>query len=443
MKRLAFLASLLFSVSLLAQEGPVISSAIIAIDRNNDLPEAKKYIDKADEIISAKPEGEVREKDMSKFYYYKGLINYRIHQSDKEEIQALEDNALDKALDGFTNLLAYEEKVDRERYSDEARDQLLFVVNDLARRAIGKSQEQDFKGAYDDFLYVYELKKQPPIETMDTTMLYNAAVMAQNAKMYDKALDINQQLLDLGYKGVTYSATNVETGETTVFPNKRTMDLSVKKGAYKDPKAEGDITSDLYVTIAGLAIQTGDTARYEKMVTEGRKKFPQNEALLRSELRILLETEQYDKALKNLDQAVQTAEGQDKVVMYYNKGVILQTEMERTNEALVAYKNALELDSNYSDALYMSSIIYIDSANAIGKRMNDLPLSATTKYKKMEKEQKSVFEEALPYLERAYKTNPEDPQVMTALSQVYRALRMNEKFMEMQEKIKAMPKAEE
>jgi tetratricopeptide (TPR) repeat protein len=427
MKKIVFLAIGLLSFSAIAQEGPVISSAIIAIDRNKELAEAKKFIDEAAEIVSAKPIGEIKEKDLSKFYYYQGLINYRVYLSENEALKASDPKVLDKALEGFTNLLEFEQKVDRERYTKQAKEQLQYVANDIAKRAIAASKAEDYAAAYDDFLKTYEIKKSPVVGILDTAMLYNAAIMAQNAKMYDKALEIYQDLNGLGYKGVTYSAKNAETGEEAVFPNKRMMENMVNSGKFVEPKAEGDLRPDIMVSISNLALADGDTALYETTVAKGREMFPENKSLIQSELAIYFTKKQYDKALGILDLAIDNSEGEQKVVMYYNKGVILQNEMKRTTEALAAYDEALKLDSTYSDANYMSSIIYIDSANAISDQMNELPLNATTKYEKLKKQQKKVFEVALPYLERAYASSPEDQQVIRALRQVYRQLRMFEK----------------
>lgn len=424
MKKIVIVLGLMLAMPLAAQEGPKISSAIIALDRNQDLEAAKEFIAEAGEIIAAKPKSEIKSKDLAKFYYYKGIINYRIH-SGGPSLAKLEPNALSKALEAFQNLLAYEKEIDKERYSEEARAKLKLVVNDLARQAIAYSQQGEFGKAFKGFMKVYKLKQKPYIGMMDTTMLYNAAVMAQNAKMYDTALAINRQLLDLGYHGTTFSATNVETGKKTIFPSAEIMNRMVESGKFKNPEVYGDIQPQLYEAASSLALVEKDTALYNQLVTEGRKKYPKNANLLRAELQILFDKKQYDKALENLDQAI--AQNPKSVVMRYNKGVILQTEMGRKEEALEAYKKALELDSGYTDALYMTSIIYIDSANAVGKRMNALPLSASSKYEKLKKKQKTIFEEALPYLEKAYEANPDDAQVITALRQVYRALKMYEK----------------
>lgn len=427
MKRFALLATLLIGFSALAQERPIITSAIIAVDQNNDLAEAKKYIDEAAAIISTKPESEMRSKDLSKFYFYKGKINYQIYNSSDPKIKKLEPNALDKALEGFTQLLEFEKRVDDERYTDDTKPLMISVANDIAKRAYEAGQKEEYQAAYDDFMMVYELKQQDPMNTLDTNMLYNAAIMAQNTNNFEKALEINQQLMEMGYKGVTFTAVNKETGETQFFPDKRTMNIYVESGDFQDPKIEGDIRPDLYVTMSRLALANKDTALFQETVSEGRKKFPNNADLLRSELQIFLDNKEFDKALANINESVESSEGQDKVIMYYNKGVILQNEMKRYDEAIEAYNKALELDSTYSDALYMSSIIYIDSANAIGKQMNDLPLSATKKYDALKKQQSKVFEVALPYLEAAYAQSPEDKQIIAALRGVYRALGKYEK----------------
>ncbi|HBF18541.1 MAG TPA: hypothetical protein DDW81_00505, partial [Cryomorphaceae bacterium] len=282
-----------------------------------------------------------------------------------------------------------------------------------------------------DFLYTYEMKRQPPLSQTDTAMVYNAAIMAQNAKMYDKAIELNKQLIDMGYRGQTYKATDAESGQVVEFPGKKQMEFAVKSGGYSNPVIEGDVRADIYLTVTGLYLRAGDTAMYEQYVTEGRKKFPENQQLLLQELQKFFANKQYDKAMVNLDEAI--AQDPDNVIMHYNKGVILQNEMKEYDKALEAYQTALSIDSTYSDALYMSSIIFIDQANAIGKEMNALPLSANAKYKELEKRQKSIFEKALPYLERAHKFNPSDEQVTLALTQVYRALKMYDKAKALQE----------
>jgi tetratricopeptide (TPR) repeat protein len=425
MKKILLLSSLVLSTAMWAQEKPIISSAVIAIDRNNDVKTAKEYIDEAEKIITGKPLSEIKSKDLAKFYFYKGKINYRVSASEDEAIQAMDSMALDKSLVGYEKLLKLEEETGRDRYTEDAQQQFQILANDIARRGIEANRAKRWKEAYDDFMKTYELKQNPAIGMTDTNMLFNAAIMAQSGEMFQESIDIYNQLIEMGYKGVTFKAVNVETGDTAIFPSKTQMDRMVKIEKFKSPMVEGDIRASLYQSLIFLYSKKENKEMYAKTIEVGRSKFPENTALLKAELQIFFDNKEYDKALANLDEAI--AQDPRNVVMYYNKGVILQTELNRLAAAIEAYQSALEIDSTYSDALYMTSIIYIDSANAIGKKMNELPLNANKKYKAFEKDQKAVFAAALPYLEKARKSNPTDSQVKNALMQVYRALKMYDK----------------
>jgi len=425
MKKIILFASLVLSTAMWAQEKPIISSAVIAIDRNNDVNSAKEYIDEAEKLIAGKPLSEIKSKDLAKFYFYQGKINYRVSSSNDEAIKSLDLNALDKSLEGYEKLLKLEKETGNTRYTEEAQQQFQILANDIARRGIVANTEKRWREAYDDFIKTYELKLNPAIGLTDTNMLFNAAIMAQSGEMFQESINIYKNLIAINYKGVTFRAIDAEKGDTIIFPSKSQMELGVKLGKYQSPMVDGDIRASLYQSLIYLYSRTEDTENYAATVAEGRAKFPQNTALLKAELQIFFDNKEYDKALANLDEAI--AQDPQNVVMHYNKGVILQTELKRLDAAIAAYKVALEVDSTYSDALYMTSIIYIDSANAIGKKMNALPLNANKKYKALESDQKDVFSAALPYLEKARKSNPTDAQVKNALMQVYRALKMYDK----------------
>jgi predicted alpha/beta superfamily hydrolase len=130
MKKILLLSSLVLSTAMWAQEKPIISSAVIAIDRNNDVKTAKEYIDEAEKIIAGKPLSEIKSKDLAKFYFYKGKINYRVSTSEDEAIQAMDPMALDKSLVGYEKLLKLEEETGRDRYTEDAQQQFQILAND-------------------------------------------------------------------------------------------------------------------------------------------------------------------------------------------------------------------------------------------------------------------------------------------------------------------------
>ena len=434
MRHTFLLLAAVFGFSLAAQEGPKITSAVIAADRN-DLAEAKSYIDEASQIIGTKDPSAVRSKDLAKFYYYKGLINFRITQSSDPAIKALDTEALDKAAEGFKQLLEYEQKLGKERYTEDAKQQLPYVANAYAQRGIDASGEEDFASAFMDFKRTYDLKKQFELGT-DTSMLYNAALMAQNAGNSAKAIELTNQLIEMEYKGLQYKAKNAETGEIVEFGNKKQMEFGVKSGAYTDASVEGDIRPDLYITAANLYKKQGDTAKYDEMVAAGRAKFPENESLLRAELQTFLENQDYEKALVNLNQAIE--KDPSNKLFHYIKGYIIQTETKDLEKARAAYAKAIEIDPEYIEPLYMTGLTYVEGANKITEKMNALKLNETSKYDALQKEQNAEFAKALPFFEKAHSIDATDKDTLNALKEVYYKLKKYEKAKEIQAELDAL-----
>ncbi len=431
MKRVLGILVLAISLSVSAQEGPKITSAVIAVDRNNDLGEAKKYIDEAAEIIKQKGEGAVKPKSMSKFYYYVGKINMQI--SNTPDLAAQYPNATDEAFEGYTKLIDYEERIGKKKYTKTAILDLQTVANSYAKLGIDAAGKKDYASAYTYFMKSYDLKKKPYIGVTDTTLLYNASVMAYQAENYTEALARNKQLVEFGYSGLVFSAKNSETGEVDAFGSKRQAEMAVKSGKYTDLTSDGDLRASLILTTARLSLKTGDTTAYNDYIQMGRTKFPGDEALLNEELNIYLQSEQFEKALVNLDQAI--VNDPENKLYYYIKGFIQQNSMKDIESAQLSYSKALEIDSMYLDPLYMNGLIYVEEANAIAKEMNALPLNATSKYNKLKKDQAAQFAKALPYFEKARKVSPKDKDTLTALAEVYRKLKMYEEAKQIQEEI--------
>jgi tetratricopeptide (TPR) repeat protein len=436
MKQTLVAAALLLGAGLFAQEGPKISSAIIEFDRNKDTTRAKKYIQEAADIINNKNLSEVRSKDLSKFYYYQGKINLSIAQSNNPEIKGLDANALEEAANAFEKLIDLEKKEGKERYTDGARASMFDIANAYINKGVEANAAKDFGAAYANFYKAYDFKKNNDIAT-DTTMLYNAALMAQSAKDYPNAIKTTKQLIDMKYRGVQYKATNTETGEVQEFPNRNQMMNFVQKsnGLYVDPVVEGDLRPDLYVNLANLYKTTGDTVKYDAVVAEGRTMFPGNKSLLLLELQKYLDTKQYEKAMVNLEQAM-TADPTNDLYPYL-QGYIYQTEVKDYEKAKAAYQKAIAINPDKIEPQYMSGLLFVDKANAITEKMNGLNLNEKSKYDKLQKEQQEAFKNALPYFEKAREIDPNDMDTLKALKEVYYKLKMYQEAKDVQAKIDA------
>lgn len=428
--------ALLLGAGLSAQEGPKISSAIIEFDRNNDTVRAKKYIQEAADIINNKNLSEVKSKDLGKFYFYQGKINLGIALSPIAATRNLDPQALQKAADAFQSVIALEKKEGKERYTEGAKTSMYDVSNAYVNQGIAANEAKDFKKAYENFSKAYTFKIENGIGT-DTTMLYNAALMAQSANDLPNAIKSTQQLLDMGYRGLQFKATNTATEQVQEFANRNQMMNLVKNsgGLYVDPVVEGDLRPDLYVNLANLYKKSGDTAQYDMVVSKGRLMFPANKSLLLLELQKYLDTKQYDKALVNLEQAMVTDPTNE--LYPYLQGYIYQTDVKDYDKAKAAYAKAIAMDPSKIEPQYMTGLIYVDKANAVTEVMNGLKLNEKDKYDKLQKEQQEAFKAALPFFLKAREIDPKDMDTLKALKEVYYKLKMYQEAKEVQAAIEA------
>ena len=74
----------------------------------------------------------------------------------------------------------------------------------------------------------------------DTIFLYYAASLATDGKDYDLAINRYEELMDIGYTGISeeFYATKKGTKEETKFSSKTERDLLVKKGDYVIPRSK-------------------------------------------------------------------------------------------------------------------------------------------------------------------------------------------------------------
>jgi|GEM_PF-165520 tetratricopeptide (TPR) repeat protein len=446
MKRLLLIATGFMFMSVMAQEGPSISSAILEIDRNNDLAEGKKYLDEAKELIESKGAGNIKEKNLSKFYYYEGLLNMRIAATPDEKIRSLNSNALEDAVKYYSSSIEYEAQTGKKRFSDKARFELMNCTAMMFQQAIDKSDSGDRMGAAEDFEKIYLIKKETlKLPTHDSTAFFNAAIMAEQASRdtnlsadkakaaRQKAISINEQLLVMGYKGIAFSIQDVKTGNRVTANSRVEAEAAVSTGDYADIQVAEPVTSDIYLALIRLYKADNNEEKYKETLANARKTFPNDINLINMELQDYLDAKDIEGAMKILDVAI---ENDPKNKLYhYVKGVVNFNDVKNNEAALESYDKALEIDPKYFDALYMKGLLYIGEANKFTEEMNKLNINQTKKYDALKAEQKKVFAQAKPLFEGALEVNPEDADTLRALKEVYYRLGEYEKSKEMGDRL--------
>ena len=413
-----------------AQEAPKVTSAIIAL-RGNELVEAKGFIDEATTIIDGKNQADIKEKIMSKFYYNKALIYSKIAASPDVDTKALAADANTVAAQSLLDLLQFESTAKKQLYTEEAQRESMNIAYNYLVDAGTAYEAGDYQTAYEGYMSAFEFKQNELLgmfSAVDTGLLFNAGIIAGSAGDLEKSSAAFAQCLEMGYKGITYSATDV-LGNPKQYPNKAAMEKDIKGGLATDPVVGEDVRPSVYISLINNAKKMDKMDSYNKWLTEAREAYPENKDLLDIQLQAFLDVKDYDGAMNNLNEAI--AKNPEKGIYHFVKGNIMQTEMKDLDGALAEYKAALEVEPDMSDAMYMCGLVYIDRANEITEQMNKLGLNETRKYNQLKDKQKEVFGESLGYFENAFEMKPEDMDIVRALMEVYRKVGDYQKSMDM------------
>jgi tetratricopeptide (TPR) repeat protein len=413
-----------------AQEAPKVTSAIIAL-RGNELVEAKGFIDEATTIIDGKNQADIKEKIMSKFYYNKALIYSKIAASPDAATKALSADANDVAAQSLLDLLQFETTAKKQLYTEEAQRESMNIAYNYLVDAGAAYEAGEYQTAYEGYMSAFEFKQNELLgmfAAVDTGLLFNAGIIAGSAGDLEKSSAAFAQCLEMGYTGITYSATDV-LGNPKQYPNKAAMEKDIKGGLATDPVVGEDVRPSVYISLINNAKKMDKMDNYNKWLTEAREAYPENKDLLDIQLQAFLDVKDYEGAMNNLNEAI--AKNPEKGIYHFVKGNIMQTEMKDLDGALAEYKAALEVEPDMSDAMYMCGLVYIDRANDITEQMNKLGLNETRKYNQLKDKQKEVFGESLGYFESAYEMKPEDMDIVRALMEVYRKVGDYQKSMDM------------
>ncbi|CAA0237421.1 tetratricopeptide repeat protein [Tenacibaculum maritimum] len=389
------------SIGLMAQKSE-LKTADKSI-RNKDFAGAITVIESLKSSI-----GEADAKYQAKYYYLRGKA-FAGKKDYKEAAKA------------FNDLMAFEKKSGKAKYTKEAAPMLNEMIQEVSQKAIGLyNNDKDYKNAAENFYLTYLLSPT------DTAFAFNAAISASQAKDYDKALEYYKELKEKGYTGIAveYLATNKVTRKVENLGSKTQRDLMVKTGQYIKP--ENKTTESKHATIvkniALILKEQGKTDEAIAALVEARKANPKDLNLLLNEADMYIQLKQMDKFGKLMEEAVKM--DPNNPTLYYNLGVTNYNQG-RVKEAKDYYKKAIELNPEYSDAYMNLAVATLEKDKAIVEEMNK-NLSNFKKYDALALQQKEVYKEALPYLEKADSLKRSIDTVKTLMN-LYEVLEVSDK----------------
>lgn len=372
------------------------------MDRANNgskLTEAKQKIDQALQT----PEAQA----LSSAWMTKGDVYRTLLENDmaKRLIPGNEKSALTGDNDALVGYEAYQKAFDLTTKKFEKSDAIK-GISELQGHLVNIGVEKFQNTAYEKAFYSFQASLQ--------------AHDLLKANEQKSSLEDEKQRDDITYF----------TGKAAALSNHPDDAMKYYDILYK----KGTENPDVYEGIFSIKAAKGDEAGANKVLEEGRKKFPEDPALLFAEINAYLKAGRLTELTDRLKQAIK--QEPTNVGLYVTLGNVYdnlyQAQLKEKNEAKANeyftqakdyYNQALGIDSKAVDAIYSIGALYYNKAAYRTVEMNSLPEDYSNaglkKLETMRNEVMGLFDQALPYFQKAESINPNDLNTLIALNEIY------------------------
>lgn len=351
----------------------------------SDLSEAKKYIDLATEHEDTKTK--------PKMWVYRARIYQAISDSKDPQVKALHASPLAEAANAYQQVLKYDIKKD----FPEATSGLMYCANSFMNAGVAFFNEKNYSSAIEYFEKSISINKES-FKILDSNAIFNAALAADRGNMNDKAKAFMQQLIDMNYGGAADGSRN-------------------------------------YSMLAAIYKREGNTEKFMSTIQAGRKAFPNDKDLIIEELNYYLENKKDKEALSNLELAIQN--DPNNATLHFALGTIYDR-LDQFENAVKAYKKAIEVKQDYFDALYNLGALYFNKGAKETAIANDIKDDA--KYRAAMVKVDDIFKQSLPFLEKAEQVGSDDKitykDLLNTLKSLYARTEQADKMNAIKEKLK-------
>ncbi len=424
MKKLLVILPMLFLVFKAYGQSDRVTSAWNNL-KYNELKKAKKNIDKAVKHEDTK--------DEAKTWLYRGHVYYSIDTSKNEEFKKLSENPKDVAIQSYKKC---KELDDAGRYSNKMLNQVIKTGINL------------FNAGAEDYNKALKIMKKTPADSGLSPE--DSMALKEN---FSKALTHFENhflSIELGGKYGNFIPKNIK--KAGINPNKPYLYAgyaAYQTGKYQKAKKylrklmEDDTEKiKAYQYLSDVHLTTGDTAKALNIIDSGRKALPGNKVLQTKMLRIYQQKGDVEKLIKNLEASIK--ENPNDLQLYrvlagtYEKLATKARENDNPekaqkykDKARKTYERLLEKYPDNFKANYNLGIMYYNIGVEKFKESKDL--EDNEKIKRLQETGKKQFENAIPYLEKAFHKNCADDNLFKSLKNVYRRTGNNEKINKLEE----------
>jgi len=404
MKTKILAVSLLLAGSVVFAQKREIRDAEKAIE-NGQFSEAQTLLKSVESNIAG-------EKDRIKedFYMAKG----KAYMGKQPQSQSMENMMI--AGESF--------KMAKDLGNEDAGAELGKLRESLINSAIMDQKSKKYEAASQKLITSYNLNKN------DTIHLYYAASNATQGKDYATALKYYEMLSDLGYVGSTteYYAINKGTQEKERFSDKKQRDFYIKSGDYSSPSQETLPPKNAEITknIALIYIQQGEKDKAMEAIESAKAANPGDASLMLAEADIYYKAGNVEKYSEIVEKVIE--QDPTNADLYYNLGVTAM-QMDAPEKAIKYYKSAIEVNPKMTNAYINLANTILSKEKTIIDEMNGLGMSKadTKRYDELQKERSEIYEQGLPYLEKAVDIEPNNKEAIQTLVNIHGILGNEEK----------------
>ena len=380
--------------------------AVEKLIKSNNYTEAINILESLNDLIDS-----ADDKTKAKFYYLSGLANYQNGESSFE-------NKL-SSIENFNNAKEVE-KEGSKIYSTKIDDILTNLFNSFVNDSRSALENKDYELSYKSLEAAYNVSKR------DTLYLYNAALVATEAKSYDVALNFYEKLIDLGYTGISinYYATEKESGKEQVFQDMKSRDFSVDvlttHISPRDEMAES-VEIDILRSIAAIYRTKEDFDNSLKFLEKAKSIDPLDINLILLESNIRWEMGEVDMYQSLITKALEIEP--NNVDLIFNLGVVNADKGDH-EKAIDYYNKAIAMDPTYTKAYLNAAALTLEKEGAIIEEMNSLGMSTAdyNRYDELKIERENLYRSAIPYLEKVYELENDNLNAARTLKNIFSAL---------------------
>lgn len=388
MKKIGFMFALVAISASAMGQGAKVTSASSNI-KYGQLDKAKEAIEEA--ILNEKT------KVQAKTWMVRGDVYKAIAETKNPAMKGLCETPTAVALESYKKAIALDTKGNLRKSINTSLSLMSFTVINAAYEF---NDKEDFVNSLDCFEQSLAIDSITAPGKVDSTVIFNAGLMSEKVKNFEKARYYYNKCIEIGYSG-----------------------------------------AQVYGLLAILDKNEGDTVGYLATLERGMKAFPNDCNPLLVELtNHYISNGQSEKALDYLAKAIEKEP--NNTSFYFAQGS-LYDKLGRLDEAKASYEKALEINPDFFDAWLNLGVQVFNKAVEMSKAANDIPANKPKEY---DAAIAAAFEQmnlSVPYFEKAHSIKPEDVYTMQVLKEVYYKLRgshpeYNDKYNDIKAKLDAV-----